>query len=171
MKLKAGRKTGGLRSRKDEYGFVVGSKRSKAAAKFASAKGATMKEVAKATGHDQYNVIRALKERGDKVERIGPRYKLTRGNATAIQERHVEWTQIGPNGRVVIPAAFRQRLGIGPRDWVQMRIVEDELRLVGRTRALRRAQELVAKYVPPGTSLVDELIADRRREVADEENQ
>lgn len=81
------------------------------------------------------------------------------------------WTQIGPDGRLLIPAAFRRKLGIDAGDSVQMRIVDGELRLIGRIQALRRAQALVAKYVPAGTSLVDELIAERRREVADEENQ
>ena len=38
-----------------------------------------------------------------------------------------------------------------------------------RARALRRAQEIVAKYVPEGRSLVDELIAERRAEAAREE--
>jgi hypothetical protein len=33
---------------------------------------------------------------------------------------------------------------------------------------MRRAQELVRSFIPPGVSLVDELIADRRAEAARE---
>jgi AbrB family looped-hinge helix DNA binding protein len=169
MPLKIGRKSRGLRSGKDEYGFAVGSNRSKAAAMFASAKGATMKQVRKATGDNQYGIFPFVKKRGFAVERNGERYRITRVDSPSIQKPQVEWTQIEPNGRVVVPAAFRQRLGIAPGDWVQMRIEDDEVRLVSRTRAIRRVQELVAKYVPPGVSLVEELIAEREREVADEE--
>ena len=39
----------------------------------------------------------------------------------------------------------------------------DELRIVTLKRNLARAQRLVRKYVKPGTSLVDELIAERRK--------
>ena len=39
----------------------------------------------------------------------------------------------------------------------------------GSKEALRWAQDLVRRHVPPGVSLVDELIAERRAEVAGEE--
>ena len=39
----------------------------------------------------------------------------------------------------------------------------DELRIITLKRNLARAQRLVRKYVKPGTSLVDELIAERRK--------
>lgn len=168
MKHKPNRKTEGPRSMKDEFGFALGSKRSKAAGMFASPTGATMKEVEKALGDSQYNIFPFVKNRGFEVERIGKHYRITGADSPSIQKPHVEWTQVDPNGRVVIPAAFRQRLGIGPGDWVQMRIVEDELRLIGRDQAFKRAQALVAKYVPEGESLVDALIAERRLEAARE---
>ena len=37
------------------------------------------------------------------------------------------------------------------------------------SRAIRRAQEIVRRYVPPGRSLVDELIRERREEAQREE--
>lgn len=40
--------------------------------------------------------------------------------------------------------------------------------LTTRAQRLRRAQDLVRKYVKPGDSLVDDLIADRRAEAARE---
>ncbi len=70
--------------------------------------------------------------------------------------------RINENGRVVIPATFRRALGIKPGDEVILRMEEDELRITTMKRRIERAQRLVRKYVKPGASLVDELIAERR---------
>ena len=70
--------------------------------------------------------------------------------------------RVNENGRVVIPASFRKRLGIRVGDEVVLRIEGDELRIATLQRNLERAQWLVRKRVRPGTSLVDELIAERR---------
>lgn len=70
--------------------------------------------------------------------------------------------RINENGRVVIPATFRRALGIKPGDEVILRMEEDELRITTMKRRIERAQRLVRKYVKPGVSLVDELIAERR---------
>ena len=73
--------------------------------------------------------------------------------------------RVNENGRVVIPATFRKRLGIRIGDEVVFQLEDDELRIITLKRNIERAQRLVRKHVKPGTSLVDELIADRRREV------
>lgn len=70
--------------------------------------------------------------------------------------------RVNENGRVVIPAAFRKALGINAGDQLVLRIEDDELRIMTLKRRLERAQRLVRKYVKPGVSLVDELIAERR---------
>ncbi len=70
--------------------------------------------------------------------------------------------RINENGRVVIPAAFRKALGINPGDEVILSLEEDELRITTMKRRIERAQRHVRKYVKPGVSLVDELIAERR---------
>jgi AbrB family looped-hinge helix DNA binding protein len=72
-------------------------------------------------------------------------------------------TRINENGRVVIPAAFRKAMGINAGDEVVLRIEDDELRISTLKRRIERAQRLVRQHVKPGTSLVDELIAERRR--------
>lgn len=79
-----------------------------------------------------------------------------------------EWASVGFDGRVVIPAAYRKLLGIEGGGHVLMLLEDGEVRLVGRDAAVRRAQELVARYVPSGTSLSDELIRDRQAELARE---
>ena len=77
--------------------------------------------------------------------------------------------KIGPNGRIVIPAACRKALGVEPGDEILMRLEDGEVHLYTQAQAIRRAQELVRKYVPEGVSLVDELMKERRREVEMEE--
>jgi len=77
--------------------------------------------------------------------------------------------RLNENGRVVIPAAFRKALGINAGDEVILRLEDDELRITTMKKRIERAQRHVRKYVNPGTSLVDELIADRRREAARDE--
>ena len=78
-------------------------------------------------------------------------------------------TAIGPGGRVVIPAAYRKALEVDEGDYIVMQMDGDELRVVNDEKEFERAREVLAKYVPEGVSLVDELIADRRREAAAEE--
>lgn len=76
--------------------------------------------------------------------------------------------RINENGRVVIPASFRKRLGIRVGDEVVLRIQDDELRITTLKRNIERAQRLVRKHVKLGTSLVDELLAERREAARNE---
>jgi len=71
-------------------------------------------------------------------------------------------TRVNENGRVVIPAAFRKAMGIKAGDEVVLRIEDNELRILTLKQRIEQAQRLVRQHVKPGTSLVDELIADRR---------
>lgn len=73
--------------------------------------------------------------------------------------------RLGPDGRVLIPAAFRDALALGEGDALIASIVDGELRLLTVEAATRRAQAIVRRFVPSGVSLVDELIDDRRKEV------
>jgi AbrB family looped-hinge helix DNA binding protein len=70
--------------------------------------------------------------------------------------------RINGNGRVVIPADFRRALGINAGDEVVLRIEDDELRITTLKQRLERARRRVRKYVKPGRSLADELLAERR---------
>lgn len=76
---------------------------------------------------------------------------------------------VGPDGRIVIPVQFRRVLQIEPGDEVRLKIVDGELRVIGKKAAIEQAQALVRKFVPEGVSLSDELIAERRTEAAREE--
>lgn len=70
--------------------------------------------------------------------------------------------RINENGRVVIPAAFRKALGIEVGDEVVLRIQDDELRITTQQRRIQRARRRARQYVKPGTSLVNELLTERR---------
>jgi AbrB family looped-hinge helix DNA binding protein len=69
---------------------------------------------------------------------------------------------------VVIPAALREALGLKEGDVLIASAEDGELHLLTIPAAVRRARAIVRKYVPEGVSLVDELIADRRREAEEE---
>ena len=77
--------------------------------------------------------------------------------------------RVDDHGRIVIPAEFRHALDIKEGDSLTVEFDEHELRLFTFQQGIRRAQAIVAKYVPPGVSLADELIADRRAEAEAEE--
>jgi AbrB family looped-hinge helix DNA binding protein len=76
--------------------------------------------------------------------------------------------RVNENGRVVIPASFRKALGINIGDEVVLRMEDDELRITTLKRRVERAQRLVRKHAKRGTSLVDELIAERREAARNE---
>jgi AbrB family looped-hinge helix DNA binding protein len=71
-------------------------------------------------------------------------------------------TRVNENGRVVIPVSFRKALGIEVGDEVMLQIEGDELRITTQHRRIQRAQRRARQYVKRGTSLVDELLAERR---------
>lgn len=76
----------------------------------------------------------------------------------------VDRVAIGEGGRLVIPAAYRQALGLKDGDEVLLQLAQGELRLLTPKEAVRRAQILVRRYVPAGRSLAGELIKERRQE-------
>ena len=70
--------------------------------------------------------------------------------------------RVNENGRVVIPASFRKALEINAGDEVVLRLEDDELRITTLKRRVERAQRRIRRYIKPGRSLSDELIAERR---------
>lgn len=77
-------------------------------------------------------------------------------------------TRVNENGRVVIPASYRKALGIEVGDEVVLRIEDDELRITTQRRRIQRAQRRARQRLKPGTSLVDELLAERRKAAKNE---
>ena len=70
---------------------------------------------------------------------------------------------LGRDGELVIPVEIREAMRISPGDSLVLRLDDDlQLSITTPGRALAELQDEVAKLVPPGTSLADELIAERR---------
>ncbi len=69
---------------------------------------------------------------------------------------------LGADGRMVVPANMRVALGLRSGGKLIARITDGALVLEPIDVAVRRAQEIVSRYVQPGSGLVDELIAERR---------
>ena len=70
--------------------------------------------------------------------------------------------KVAANGRMVIPAPVRSALGLSKGGDVILKVENGSVRIETLDEAIRRAQEMVARYVPNDVSLVDELIAERR---------
>lgn len=69
---------------------------------------------------------------------------------------------------MVIPASIRKALDLHPGDKLTVRVEEGRLLLEKRERILGRLKARFAT-LPPGVSLADELIAERRAEARAEE--
>ena len=81
------------------------------------------------------------------------------------------WTKVGEGGRVVIPAEIRRLIGVKEGDRILLLVEDGELHVITVSQGIKRAQELARPYVRPGVSMADELIAERRTEVAREEEE
>ena len=89
-------------------------------------------------------------------------YAWTQPAASAPMVAH---TRINANGRIVIPAAMREKLGLQKDDSVVMEVEDGVLRIESYIARIRRIQAEFAHLAPAGGLLVsDELILERRQE-------
>nr|VFJ55920.1 MAG: looped-hinge helix DNA binding domain-containing protein, AbrB family [Candidatus Kentron sp. FW]VFJ65576.1 MAG: looped-hinge helix DNA binding domain-containing protein, AbrB family [Candidatus Kentron sp. FW] len=84
-----------------------------------------------------------------------------------ISNAHSNEVQVGAQGRLVIPAPLRKTLNLHQGDRLVARQEGESLVLERREAVIKRLQGLFA-HIPRDVSLVDELIADRRKEAARE---
>ena len=117
--------------------------------------GFTRADIAKYLGK-RYQHVRNVLEH-DKAKKVGIAAKSSAIGPTKAR--------VGGEGRIVIPAPFREAMGVKEGDALFLRLEDGELRLSPIAAVTQRVRALVQKFVPSGTSLVDELIAERRREV------
>jgi len=76
--------------------------------------------------------------------------------------------QLGPQGRLVIPAQLRRLLGFEPGDTLVARLENGRLILEKQEAIRRRLKDRFAR-LPQGKSLASELLTERRREAEREE--
>ncbi len=72
--------------------------------------------------------------------------------------------RIGPQGRVVIPAALRRELELEPGDTLMAHVESHRLVFERREQILERLRRELRGTAPSAVSAVDELIAERRAE-------
>ncbi|RKZ39467.1 MAG: AbrB/MazE/SpoVT family DNA-binding domain-containing protein [Gammaproteobacteria bacterium] len=73
---------------------------------------------------------------------------------------------IDSNGSLTIPNEYRQILGLSTGDKITVQLKGNKLVLVSPHDPIKIVQTIVKRYAPKNTegSIVDELIAERRRE-------
>lgn len=68
---------------------------------------------------------------------------------------------IGPQGRLVIPSEIRRQMGLAPGDQLMVHLEDQRLVLEKEEAVFQRLRQRFA-HIPPGVSLSEELIAERR---------
>ena len=75
--------------------------------------------------------------------------------------------RVGANGRMILPKAMRQAMGLVGDAKVIATVEGDEVRLTPIHHGARRAQELYRQHVQNGRT-VDDFLKDREREANEE---
>ena len=84
---------------------------------------------------------------------------------------HAYTVTMADRGRLVLPAEVRERLKIKEGDRLTFRIEPDGTLMIQTAEVYANSLVGMFKHLAPGRNLVDELIADRRREAAMEERE
>jgi AbrB family looped-hinge helix DNA binding protein len=82
-----------------------------------------------------------------------------------------ETVTLDKHGRILIPGPIRKKMGWEAGQNLTLAAGTHELRILSRKQALEKIREELRKRIPPGVSLVDELIRERRDEVRREEEE
>jgi AbrB family looped-hinge helix DNA binding protein len=85
-----------------------------------------------------------------------------------VAESKYAKARLNSNGRIVIPAEIRHRLGLEPGDTVLLSVEDDVLKVESHRNRIRKVQESMRQFIPPSRSLAKELVADRRDDAQQE---
>jgi AbrB family looped-hinge helix DNA binding protein len=77
-------------------------------------------------------------------------------------------TRVGEKGRILIPAAIRERLGVMIGDPVVLEVEDDVLRIRSLEARLARTRARLRQFATPGKLMSASLIAERREEASRE---
>lgn len=72
--------------------------------------------------------------------------------------------KLGEGGRLVIPAAMREALGVKPGDELALEVEDGELKIKSYLAVIRELQAEFTKLVPAGMDVVDDFLRERREE-------
>ena len=72
--------------------------------------------------------------------------------------------KLAEGGRIVIPVEYRQALGLHVGDEVILRLEDGEVRIFTPQQAIKRAQELMRRYISEERSLSNKLLEERKME-------
>lgn len=75
------------------------------------------------------------------------------------------------NGLVALPTEVLAALGAGPNGMLSAELDGEFFKIISVKESVRRLQNWVSSFAPPGVSLVDEFIAERRSEAAAEDRE
>jgi AbrB family looped-hinge helix DNA binding protein len=81
---------------------------------------------------------------------------------TESQLMNVQRGKLVSGGRLQLPVEIRRALSLSDGDTVLIEVVDGEIHVRPYRDALARVQASLRKYVEPGRSLSEELIAERR---------
>lgn len=93
------------------------------------------------------------------------RYRTEEDDRTLIERRAsgVYWLKVRLDGSLPLPQEFVQALAAKPGARVFAKLEHGEVKIISGEEAMRRAQAIVRKYAPPpGSSVVDEFLAERK---------
>jgi bifunctional DNA-binding transcriptional regulator/antitoxin component of YhaV-PrlF toxin-antitoxin module len=88
------------------------------------------------------------------------------GAAPPLTHQAVE---LGAGGRLVIPAPMRAALGMKIGDRLTVQLDGNQLRIYTFQAGLRRAREIIGKYLPKGVDPVEDFLRWKREQAALEE--
>lgn len=140
-----------------------------------AAVGASRSEIADFLGRSYQHVRQVLVE--DERRRGARPRSVLPGKAKSEPPRPAEQPEgasgspfrltVDCDGRLLLPAQALGQIGIRPGEVAVGRLQDGELIVSSAESAMHRARALVRSIVPPGVSLADELLADRRSEACE----
>lgn len=89
----------------------------------------------------------------------------------------METLQMSDNGRVLIPAELREKLGLTPKSPIHVEVRDGSLILTSRKQRIANMRKFFDEHLPKtprdelGRDSVDQFIAERRAEAAREDAQ
>ena len=129
-----------------------------------SKKGFERAEIARILGKRYQHVRNVLEQDLAKAKQK----EREKSNSDLFQENETFQLEVSADRKLEIPSELMAYLDFEPGEKLTGRIVDGELHLISVANAIRKLQALAKQCKHDGESVVDELIADRRRDALNE---